>query len=78
MPTLPEGTIAATDIWKRFRADPTRQLLRDRVTRLGKQIKGEAKRDWRWALRDVNFEVRPGEMIGLVGPPGGSFAKMVV
>ena len=50
MQTLPEGTIAATDIWKRFRADPTRQLLRDRVTHLGKQLKGEVKRDWRWAL----------------------------
>jgi ABC-type polysaccharide/polyol phosphate transport system ATPase subunit len=75
--TLPEGTIAATDIWKRFRADPTRQLLRDRVSRLGRQLQGEKRRGWRWALRDVNFVANPGESVGLVGINGSGKSTLL-
>ena len=77
MPTLPEGTIAATDIWKRFRADPTRQLLRDRLTKLGRQLQGERKRGWRWALRDVDFVAHPGESVGLVGINGSGKSTLL-
>lgn len=76
MPTLPEGTIAATDIWKRFRADQTRQLLRDRVGRWGRQIKGD-KRGWRWALRDVDFVAEPGESVGLIGSNGSGKSTLL-
>jgi ABC-type polysaccharide/polyol phosphate transport system ATPase subunit len=75
--TLPEGTIAAADIWKRFRADPTRQLLRDRVSRLGRQLQGERRRGWRWALRDVNFVANPGESVGLVGINGSGKSTLL-
>ena len=77
MPTLPEGTIAATDIWKRFRADPTRQLLRDRITKLGRQVRGERRRGWRWALRDVDFVAHPGESVGLVGINGSGKSTLL-
>ncbi len=76
MQTSPEGTVAATDIWKRFRADPTRQLLRDRIGRLGRQLRGQ-RRGWRWALRDVDFVADPGESVGLVGINGSGKSTLL-
>jgi ABC-type polysaccharide/polyol phosphate transport system ATPase subunit len=70
LPTSPEGTIAATQIWKRFRADPTRQSFRAKAGHLKRVATGKGRRGWRWALRDVDFVVEPGESVGLVGING--------
>ncbi len=79
MQTLPEGTIAVSDVWKRFRADPTRQLLRDRVTRAGRRLRQResVRRGWRWALRDVNVVANPGEAVGLVGTNGSGKSTLL-
>jgi ABC-type polysaccharide/polyol phosphate transport system ATPase subunit len=66
----PEGTILASRVWKRFRADRRRMLLRDELERLRNRMQGLREQRWRWALRDVSLTAQPGESIGLVGVNG--------
>lgn len=74
---LPEGTISAQHIWKRFRADRSQQLLRARIKQLGKQAFARQKRGWRWVLRDVNVTAAPGESLGLVGVNGSGKSTLL-
>ena len=67
---LPPGTIAATDIWKHFRADRRRAFFQDEVARLADRMRGRRTRGWTWALRDIQLLAEPGESIGLIGPNG--------
>jgi ABC-type polysaccharide/polyol phosphate transport system ATPase subunit len=63
-----EGTLHAEHIWKRFRADRQRLLLRDQFERLIGRADG--RRRWRWALRDITLIAEPGESVGIVGSNG--------
>jgi ABC-type polysaccharide/polyol phosphate transport system ATPase subunit len=67
---LPEGVVRAEHLWKRFRADRRRMLLRDELQRVGARLRGRGGRGWRWALKDVNLTAQPGEAIGLIGSNG--------
>ena len=69
MPTLPDGTIVAEHVWKRFRADQTVPKFYDQMKRLGRTI-GRSKHDYRWVLKDVNANVEPGETLALIGING--------
>ncbi|MYS78691.1 ABC transporter ATP-binding protein [Embleya scabrispora] len=75
--TLPLGTIRAEHLWKRFRADSQRMLLRDNLGRIARKISGRDQADWRWALRDIDIHIDPGEAVGLIGSNGSGKSTLL-
>jgi ABC-type polysaccharide/polyol phosphate transport system ATPase subunit len=70
LPTLPEGTIDAEHIWKKFRADKTVPKFYDQMKRLGRSIGNAGRHDYRWVLKDVDLHVDPGKTMALIGING--------
>jgi lipopolysaccharide transport system ATP-binding protein len=61
-------------VWKRFKKGERHNSLRDLVPALARRMVGRRPpesddRDF-WALKDVSFDVSPGEALGIVGPNG--------
>jgi ABC-type polysaccharide/polyol phosphate transport system ATPase subunit len=77
-PPLPPGAIRVESLWKRFRADRGRPVLRDEVARVRERLRGRGGRgNWRWALRNVDLVVHPGEAIGLFGTNGSGKSTLL-
>jgi ABC-type polysaccharide/polyol phosphate transport system ATPase subunit len=70
LPTLPDGSIRVEQVWKKFRSDKTLPLFSDQMARMRRNMGVKGKRDYRWVLKDVNFEVEPGESMALIGING--------
>ncbi len=70
---MAEPLIEFDGVWKKFRRGEHHDSLRDLVPSLMRRALGRGdafeKNDY-WVLRDVTFQVRSGQALGLIGPNG--------
>jgi ABC-type polysaccharide/polyol phosphate transport system ATPase subunit len=78
LPTSPNGTIEAHEVWKRFRADDRATYLQDQVARVGDRLRRRsAGPSWRWALNEIDLRCAPGESWGLIGANGAGKSTLL-
>jgi ABC-type polysaccharide/polyol phosphate transport system ATPase subunit len=78
LPTSPNGTIEAHEVWKRLRADDRATYLQDQVARVGDRLRRRsAGPSWRWALNDIELRCAPGESWGLIGVNGAGKSTLL-
>jgi ABC-type polysaccharide/polyol phosphate transport system ATPase subunit len=73
-----EGSVEVRHVWKRFRSDRGRRLLRDHVGRAASKLtRRDSRNPWRWVLRDIDFKIEPGEAVGFVGVNGAGKSTLL-
>lgn len=78
-----EVGIEVHNVWKKFRRGEVHDSLRDLIPAVGKRLMGRGPRSSElaqgdfWALQDVSFQVRPGEVLGIIGANGAGKSTML-
>ncbi len=74
--TVVEPGVDFENVWKKFRRGERHDSLRDLIPATVRRIMGKATRRHQlganqfWALQDVSFQVRPGDVLGIIGRNG--------
>lgn len=75
-PSVPNPGIDFDGVWKKFQRGERHDSLRDLIPAAVRRLSGHGPRrsellaDQFWALQDVTFQVRPGDVLGIIGRNG--------
>ena len=57
-------------MWKRFRSDQTVPMFYEQMKRLSGSVRSRGENRYRWVLKDINLDIKPGSTVALIGING--------